>query len=82
MIQDHKFIVFSGEHYNPLGVVRSLGEAGISPILIALNQKIKITSKSKYLACVHTVDSVEEGYKLLLNTEVKTRARLFIPVTI
>lgn len=66
-IGSHKFIVFSDEHYNPLGVVRSLGESGISPILIVLDKKLKITSKSKYLYCVHTVDSVEEGYKLLLN---------------
>lgn len=31
---NNKIIVFGGDHHNTLGVVRSLGEAGIKPILI------------------------------------------------
>ena len=30
----NKIIVFGGNHHNTLGVIRSLGEAGITPILI------------------------------------------------
>ena len=30
MLQNRKFIVFGIDHYNPLGVLRSLGENGIN----------------------------------------------------
>lgn len=38
-LANHKFIVFSEEHYNPLGVIRSLGEEGIKPIGIIIKGK-------------------------------------------
>ena len=65
-IRDHKHIVFGVEHYNPLGVVRSLGEAGINPIVIVLKSTLRITSKSKYISQLHMVETIEEGYKILL----------------
>ena len=67
MLENHKFIVFAIEHYNPLGVIRSLGEMGISPIYIAEKGKTQLASKSKYISKCHFVDTVEEGYKLLLD---------------
>lgn len=33
-LRKHKFIVFSQDHYNPLNVIRSLGEKGLNPISI------------------------------------------------
>lgn len=63
---ERKYIVFSEEHYNPLGLIRSLGENGIKPILIILRKKIKLTSKSKYISELYLVDDIESGYKLLL----------------
>lgn len=66
MLRDHKFIVFAIEHYNPLGVIRSLGEMGISPIYIAEKGKTQLASESKYVSKCHFVDTEEEGYKLLL----------------
>ena len=65
-IRDHKHIVFGVEHYNPLGVVRSLGEAGINPIVIVLKSTLRITSKSKYISQLHMDETIEEGYKILL----------------
>ena len=35
-LSKHKFIVFCSDHYNSLGVVRSLGEAGIASIVILI----------------------------------------------
>lgn len=67
-VKSHLHIVFCAEHYNPLGVVRSLGEAGIPPIAIILRSNLHITSRSKYLKKRFFVDSVEEGYRLLLDT--------------
>lgn len=62
----HKFIVLGGEHYNPLGIVRSLGEEGIKPIVVTLNSKLKVTSSSKYCGEIFHVNSTEEGYDLIL----------------
>ena len=67
-IRNHKHIVFGAEHYNPLGIVRSLGEAGIPSIGIIVKNERKITSKSKYLKTIHFVNDIEEGYKVLMNT--------------
>ena len=38
MVTNHKCIVFAEEHYNPLGVIRSLGENGIKSIGIFINE--------------------------------------------
>lgn len=69
------YIIFGEEHYNPLGLIRSLGEAGIKPIAIIKKSKNVIASKSKYISKLHMVDSTESGYQLLLkeygNEEVK-----------
>ena len=66
MLKDHEFIVFALDHYNPLGVIRSLGENGINPIFIAVKHKLDIGTKSKYLKECYKVDTIEEGYKLLM----------------
>ena len=62
----HKFIIFCHDHYNPLGVVRSLGERGINPIVIVMNKRPVLLNHSKYSQIVHTVENIEDGYKLLL----------------
>lgn len=61
------YIVFGFEHYNPLGIVRSLGENGIKPIGIIIRNSRKITSKSRYFEKIFFVNSIEEGYRLLKN---------------
>lgn len=66
-IDNHKIIVFGEEHYNPLGAIRSLGEAGVNPIaVIYSSNKEKIASKSRYISTLHYADSVEAGYELIL----------------
>ena len=66
MLKNHKCIVFGIEHYTALGIVRSLGREGILPYLIAVKGKSTVVSSSKYVAKVHYVDSIEEGYNVLL----------------
>lgn len=65
-LTEHKFIVFCQEHYNPLGIIRSLGEKGIHPIVIVVKGGATVASKSKYISKLYYVDSLEEGYRLLL----------------
>lgn len=66
MYKNHLVIVFAIDHYNPLGVIRSLGENGINPIYIAIKHRVELGTKSKYVSKVHSVNSVEDGYNLLL----------------
>ena len=44
-LREHKFIVFCQDHYNPLGIVRSLGEEGIRTIVI-LESKMVVNARS------------------------------------
>lgn len=66
MIQDQIVIVFAIEHYNPLGVIRTLGKRGIRSDYIAEKGRVRLSSKSKYLNKVYEVENVEEGYDVLL----------------
>ena len=65
--KNHLVIVFAIDHYNPLGVIRSLGQNGINPIYIAIKHKVELGTKSKYVSKVYKVASVEEGYDLLIS---------------
>lgn len=65
-LHNYLFIAFAIEHYNPLGVIRSLGQKGIHPDFIAIKGRMRLSSKSKYLNRVHEVETVEEGYEVLL----------------
>lgn len=66
MWKDHLCIVMAIEHYNPLGQIRSLGEAGVKPVFIAIKGRGKFASVSKYISKCHFVDNVEEGYQVLM----------------
>lgn len=66
-LMENEFIVFCHEHYNPLGVIRSLGENGIFPIAIVVSNGVKITSKSRYISKLHLVASIPEGYEILVS---------------
>lgn len=62
----HKVIVFALEHYNPLNMIRALGENGINPIYISVKRRYEVATKSKYISKLHRADSIEEGYRLLM----------------
>lgn len=72
---NHLVIVFALEHYNPLNMIRALGENGVNPVYISVKRRYEVATKSKYISELHRVDSVEEGYALLMekygNEEVK-----------
>ena len=64
---NNKFILFVNDHCNSLGMVRSLGEIGINPIVILVAINPYLVNKSKYVTCIHTVTTKEEGLSVLLN---------------
>ncbi|WP_415945771.1 hypothetical protein [Selenomonas montiformis] len=65
-IKGHLCIVFALEHYNPLGMIRGLGQNGINPIYISVKRRGEVATKSKYISKLYRVNTVEEGYQLLM----------------
>lgn len=63
---NHLCIVFALEHYNPLNMIRALGENGIYPVYISVKRRYEVATKSKYISSLHKVNSIEEGYDLLM----------------
>lgn len=62
----HLVIVFALEHYNPLNMIRALGENDVNPVYISVKRHYEVAAKSKYISELHRVNSVEEGYELLM----------------
>ncbi len=77
-MEKRKYIVLGGEHYNPLGLVRSLGVAGIKPIAIIKRAMYGVTSKSKYIQKLHLVDSNEEAIDLLIEKYGNEKEKPFV----
>lgn len=66
--QMREYIVFvSKEHYNPLGIVRTLGEAGISPIVVAVKGNLRFVGQSKYVKQKYYVETPEDGIELIIS---------------
>ena len=63
----HLVIVFALEHYNPLNMIRAFGEQGINPVYISVKRRYEVATKSKYISELHRVDSVKDGFLLLIN---------------
>lgn len=78
---EQEYIVFGDEHYNPLGIVRSLGENGISSIVIVVKSKATVLSSSKYIKKLYKVDDVLDGYLLLLSLCKSAKTKPFVYTT-
>lgn len=59
-------VLVSKDHYNPVGIVRSLGEAGIRPIVVVVKTDPQLVTKSKYVKKKHIVNNIEEGVDLVI----------------
>lgn len=79
-IKKHLFIVMGCEHWNPLGVIRSLGENGIYPVVMLVKSDVKIASVSRYVEKrkLYIVNSYEEMYKILLKKFSHYKLKPFI----
>lgn len=67
-------VLCNHDHYNHLGIVRTLGEAGIRPIVIAVHNDPPMATISKYTKKKHIVSSPEEAVKLILSEYAKSTA--------
>lgn len=62
----HKHICLVGDHYNPLAIVRSLGEEGIKPIVLLCSPHPYLVQHSKYIGELHRFNTAEEGLEYLI----------------
>lgn len=63
----HKHILLVPDHTNPLGIVRSLGEEGIRPIVLLCSKNPTLVNKSKYVGELHQFETIEEGFDYLVS---------------
>ena len=62
----HQHIVLCGDNLNALSIVRSLGEVGISPIVIMLKgNPIPLVAKSRYVGKLIATSSFDESLNIL-----------------
>ena len=71
-------VLVTKEHYNPLGIVRTLGEAGIRPIVVAVSGDLKFVGQSKYVKEKYYVDSTEAGIDLIIDKFANAEEKSFI----
>lgn len=81
MIRNHLFIVIGEEHYNPLGVIRSLGMVGINPVFIAIKGKSEVASKSKYIKENIYVSDFHDAYDALKEKFIGLKEKPFVITT-
>ena len=67
LFNNRSFICIVEDHYNPLNVIRSLGEQGINPIVILIAEHPYMINHCRYVKKLHTVKTVDEGYEILIN---------------
>lgn len=65
-LKDHKFIVFCGDHYNALGICRSLGEKGIDPIVVLYTPKPYMVNHCRYVKHIFRADTAEAGLEFII----------------
>lgn len=56
---NNNVIIVGPDHYNTLGIVRSLGEKGISPIVVIFDAKSSFVLKSKYIKSGYLFDKAD-----------------------
>ena len=64
-VLDHEHIVLCREHYNPLGIIRSLGESGIRPVAIIIRDKKQFIGSSRYVSKAIYVENINEAVRIL-----------------
>ena len=74
-IYKHKFIVFAIDHFNSLGIIRSLGEKGINPIVVLYGEKSRLVQKSKYISEYYRSNNIEECYKYIKEQKAKIKSQ-------
>ena len=78
---NHTHIVLCRETYNPLGIIRSLGEAGVRPVAIVLPGSRRYVGSSKYISKVINAIDIEEAVEILFNNYGNMAYKPFLYIT-
>ena len=65
-VYKHKHICLVGDHYNPLAIIRSLGEEGIKPIVLLCAEHPYLVHHSRYIGELHLFKTIEEGLEYMI----------------
>ena len=76
-LKRHKFIILGDGHFNTLGMVRSLGEAGIRPVLVLTGHHHTVAS-SKYIQHLHIAASYEDGLEYIISHYSQEKEKPFL----
>lgn len=74
----HRFIILCQDHYNPLAIVRSLGEEGIRPIVILCDKHPYKIIHSKYIGELHIFDTIKQGLDYIISNYSDEEYKAFI----
>ena len=80
-LSQHLHIVLGGEHYNPLGIIRSLGEAGLRPIAIITKGRKHFVGSSKYVSETIYAEDVQDAINILFQRYGKEKIKPFLYIT-
>lgn len=80
-INNHKCIVFCEDHFNPLGLCRSLGEEGIKPIVVLFGNKPYILGHCKYIKQLYCFGAMEEAFDFIITEFGNEKYKPFIFTT-
>lgn len=78
---ENKFIVFAVDHFNPLGVIRSLGEIRINPIVVLYSKHPMLVQYSKYISKLYVVDTIDKGLEIITKNYSGESQKPFILAT-
>lgn len=67
--------IIGGDDTTTLGFIRTLGEAGIPVSAILIRRNHPFASKSRYIRELIMVDSIEEGYRVLISKAKNRKSR-------
>ena len=77
-LKERKHIVFCEDHYNPLNVIRSLGERGLNAYVILRSNNPVMINHSRYPQKLYIVSTLEEGYQILIKEYGNEKKKPFI----
>lgn len=77
-LKERKHIVFCEDHYNPLNVIRSLGEKGLNVYVILRSESPIMINHSRYPQKIHIVSTLEEGFLALINEYGQEEKKPFV----
>ena len=77
-LRERKHIVFCRDHYNPLNVIRSLGERGLRTYVILMCENPIMINHCRYPQELHIVSSYEDGYNILIGKYGNEQIKPFI----